>query len=153
MAVSRLMYGCSILTQTKRIEKKLRGSYTRMLYALLNKSWNECIPNCFSHCPHYSKSGWPNFRSLFFLFFFIGMSISFWSFYERVRQVRINFIICLVQSVRTIEHADCIYAEVKTTPLPNECPKNLTVRLPSSNFGECRLPLHCHRSQVHSHLE
>ena len=37
--VSILLYGCTTWTLTKRLEKKLDGSYTRMLWAILNKSW------------------------------------------------------------------------------------------------------------------
>ena len=37
--VSRLLYGCTTWTLTKRLEKKLDGNYTRMLRAILNKSW------------------------------------------------------------------------------------------------------------------
>ena len=36
---SILLYGCSTWTLTKRLEKKLDGNYTRMLRAILNKSW------------------------------------------------------------------------------------------------------------------
>ena len=36
---SILLYGCTTLTLTKRLEKKLDGNYTRMLRAILNKSW------------------------------------------------------------------------------------------------------------------
>ena len=36
--VSILLYGCTILTLTKRLEKNLDGSYTRMLRAILNTS-------------------------------------------------------------------------------------------------------------------
>ena len=32
-------YGCTTWTLTKRMEKKLDGNYTRMLRAILNKSW------------------------------------------------------------------------------------------------------------------
>ena len=39
--VSILLYGCSIWTLTKRLEKKLDGNYTRMLPAILNKSWRQ----------------------------------------------------------------------------------------------------------------
>ena len=38
-AVSILPYGCTNGTLTKRMEKKLDGNYTRMLGAILNKSW------------------------------------------------------------------------------------------------------------------
>ena len=38
---SILLYGCTTWTLTKRIEKKLDGSYTRMLRAILNKSWRQ----------------------------------------------------------------------------------------------------------------
>ena len=37
--VSVLLYGCTTWTLTKRLEKKLNGNYTRMLRAILNKSW------------------------------------------------------------------------------------------------------------------
>ena len=37
--VSILLYGCTTWTLTKRLEKKLDGNYTRMLRAILNKSW------------------------------------------------------------------------------------------------------------------
>ena len=37
--VSILLYGCTTWTLTKRLEKKLDGNYTRMLRAMLNKSW------------------------------------------------------------------------------------------------------------------
>ena len=36
-----LLYGCTTWTQTKRLEKKLDGNYTRMLQAILNKSWRQ----------------------------------------------------------------------------------------------------------------
>ena len=39
--VSILLYGCTTLTLTKRMEKKLDGNYTRMLRAILNKSWRQ----------------------------------------------------------------------------------------------------------------
>ena len=37
--MSILLYGCTTWTLTKRLEKKLDGNYTRMLRAILNKSW------------------------------------------------------------------------------------------------------------------
>ena len=37
--VSILLYGCTTWTLTKRLERKLDGNYTRMLRAVLNKSW------------------------------------------------------------------------------------------------------------------
>ena len=39
--VSILLYGCTTRTLTKRLEKKLDGNYTRMLRAILNKSWRQ----------------------------------------------------------------------------------------------------------------
>ena len=39
--VSILLYGCATWTLTKRLEKKLDGNYTRMLRAILNKSWQQ----------------------------------------------------------------------------------------------------------------
>ena len=38
---SILLYGCTTWTLTRRMEKKLDGSYTRMLRAILNKSWRQ----------------------------------------------------------------------------------------------------------------
>ena len=38
---SILVYECSTWTLTKRLEKKLNGNYTRMLRAILNKSWRQ----------------------------------------------------------------------------------------------------------------
>ena len=38
---SRLLYGCTTWTLTKRIEKKLDGNYTRMLREILNMSWRQ----------------------------------------------------------------------------------------------------------------
>ena len=39
--VSILLYGCTTWTLTKWLEKKLDGNYTRMLQAILNKSWRQ----------------------------------------------------------------------------------------------------------------
>ena len=39
--VSILLYGCTTWTLTKRLEKKLDDNYTRMLRAILNKSWRQ----------------------------------------------------------------------------------------------------------------
>ena len=39
--VSILLYGCTIWTLTKRLEKKLDGNYARMLRAIWNKSWRQ----------------------------------------------------------------------------------------------------------------
>ena len=39
--VSILLYGCTTWTLTKRLEKKLDGNYTRMLRAILDKSWRQ----------------------------------------------------------------------------------------------------------------
>ena len=39
--VSILLYGCTTWMRTKRLEKKLDGNYTRMLPAILNKSWRQ----------------------------------------------------------------------------------------------------------------
>ena len=37
--ISILLYGCTTWTLTKLLKKKLDGNYTRMLRAILNKSW------------------------------------------------------------------------------------------------------------------
>ena len=39
--VSILLYGCTTWTLTKQLEKKLDGDYTRMLRAILNRSWRQ----------------------------------------------------------------------------------------------------------------
>ena len=39
--VSILLYGCTRWTLTKRMEIKLDGNYTRMPWAILNKSWRQ----------------------------------------------------------------------------------------------------------------
>ena len=39
--LSILLYGCTTWTQTKRLKKRLDGNYTRMLRAILNKSWRQ----------------------------------------------------------------------------------------------------------------
>ena len=39
--VSILLHGCTIWTLTKRLEKKLNVNYSRMLRAILNKSWRQ----------------------------------------------------------------------------------------------------------------
>ena len=41
VVVSILLYGCTTWTLTKWLEKKLDGNYTRMLRAILNKSWRQ----------------------------------------------------------------------------------------------------------------
>ena len=41
VVVSILLYGGTTWTLTKRLEKKLDGNYTRMLRAILNKSWRQ----------------------------------------------------------------------------------------------------------------
>ena len=39
--VSILLYRCTTWTLTKRLEKKLDGNYTKILRAILNKSWKQ----------------------------------------------------------------------------------------------------------------
>ena len=39
--VSIPLYGCTTWTLTKQLEKKLDSNYTRMLWAILNKSWRQ----------------------------------------------------------------------------------------------------------------
>ena len=41
VVMSILLNGCTTWTQTKQLEKKLDGNYTRMLWAILNKSWRQ----------------------------------------------------------------------------------------------------------------
>ena len=39
--VSSLLYGCTTWTLTKQLEEKLDGNFTRMLRAILNKTWRQ----------------------------------------------------------------------------------------------------------------
>ena len=39
--VSIMLYGCTTWTLTKRLDKKQDGNYTRILQAILNKSWRQ----------------------------------------------------------------------------------------------------------------
>ena len=52
VVVSILLYGCTNWALTKRIEKKLDGNYTRMLWAILSKSWR-CL-----WCNGYRRRKW-----------------------------------------------------------------------------------------------
>ena len=56
--VSILPYGCTTWTLTKRLEKKLDGNYTRMLRAILNKSWwqHPTRHQLYGHLPPITKT-------------------------------------------------------------------------------------------------
>ena len=53
-----IVYGCTTWTLTKRLEKKLDGNYTRMLRAILNKSWwqHPTKHQLYSHLPPITKT-------------------------------------------------------------------------------------------------
>ena len=53
-----LLYGCTTWTLTKRLEKKLDGNYTRMLRAILNKSWRQHTTKhqLYGHLPPITKT-------------------------------------------------------------------------------------------------
>ena len=55
---SILLYGCTIWTLTKQLEKKLDGNYTRMLRAILNKSWwqHPTRHQLYGHLPPITKT-------------------------------------------------------------------------------------------------
>ena len=55
---SILLYGCTTLTLTKRLQKKLDGDYTRMLRAILNKSWRQhpTRHQLYGHLPPITKT-------------------------------------------------------------------------------------------------
>ena len=55
--VSILLYGCTTWTLTKQLEKKLDGNYTRMLRAILNKSWRQYTTKhqLYGHLPPITK--------------------------------------------------------------------------------------------------
>ena len=56
--VSILLYGYTTWTLTKRLEKKLDGNYTRMLRAILNKSWwqHPTRHQLYGHLPPITKT-------------------------------------------------------------------------------------------------
>ena len=56
--VSILLYGCTTWTLTKRLEKKVDGNYTRMLRAILNKSWQQhpTRRKLYGHLPPITKT-------------------------------------------------------------------------------------------------
>ena len=58
MVVSILLYGYTTWTLTKWLEKKLHGNYTRMLRAILNKSWQQhpTRHQLYGHLPPITKS-------------------------------------------------------------------------------------------------
>ena len=55
---SILLYGCTTWTLTKRLEKKLDGNYTRMLRAIMNKSWQQhpTRHQLYGHLPPITKT-------------------------------------------------------------------------------------------------
>ena len=56
--VSILLYGCTTWLLTKCMEKKFDGNYTRMLWAILNKSWRQHPKKqqLYSHLPPIMKT-------------------------------------------------------------------------------------------------
>ena len=56
--VSILLYGCTTWMLTKRLKKKLDGNYTRMLRAILNKSWRQhpTRHQLYGHLPPITKT-------------------------------------------------------------------------------------------------
>ena len=58
VVVSILLYGCTTWTLTKRLKKKLDGNYTRMLRAILSKSWRQhpTIHKLYGHLPPITKT-------------------------------------------------------------------------------------------------
>ena len=58
VVVSILLYGCTTWTLTKRLEKILDGNYTRMLRAILNKSWRQhpTRHQLYGHLPPITKT-------------------------------------------------------------------------------------------------
>ena len=56
--MSILLYGCTTWTLTKPLKKKLDGNYTRMLRAILNKSWRQhpTKHQLYGHLPPITKT-------------------------------------------------------------------------------------------------
>ena len=55
---SIMLYGCTTWTLKKRLEKKLDGNYTKMLRAILNKSWQQhpTRHQLYGHLPPITKA-------------------------------------------------------------------------------------------------
>ena len=60
--VSIVLYGCITWTLTKRMEKNLDGNYTRMLWAILNKSWRQHLTKqqLYGHLPTTHNENYQN---------------------------------------------------------------------------------------------
>ena len=58
MQLYSFIYGCTTWMLTKRLEKKLDSNYTRMLRAILNKSWRQhpTRQQLYGHLPPITKS-------------------------------------------------------------------------------------------------
>ena len=58
VVVSILLYGCTTWTLRKRMEKKLDGNYTIMLWAILKKSWRQHLTKqpLYGHLPPITKT-------------------------------------------------------------------------------------------------
>ena len=58
VVTSILLCGCTTWTLTKRLEKKLDGNYTRILRAILNKSWRQhpTRHQLYGHLPPITKT-------------------------------------------------------------------------------------------------
>ena len=58
VVVSVLLYGCTTWTLTKRLENKLDGSCTRILRAVLNKTWKQhpTRKQLYGHLPRISQA-------------------------------------------------------------------------------------------------
>ena len=56
--VSILLYGCTTWMLTKQLEKRLDGNYTRMLRAILNRSWRQhpTKQQLYGHLPPITKT-------------------------------------------------------------------------------------------------
>ena len=56
--LGQLLYGCTTWTLTKRLEKTLDGNYTRILRAILNKSWwkHPAKHQLYGHLPPITKT-------------------------------------------------------------------------------------------------
>ena len=57
---SILLYGCTTWTLTKRLEKKIDGNYTRVLRAILNRSWRQhpTRHQLYGYLPPITKTMW-----------------------------------------------------------------------------------------------
>ena len=165
--VSILLYGCTTWTLTKRMEKKLDGNYTRMLRAIMNKSWRQhpTKQQLYCHLPPITKTirvrrtkyaghCWRSRDELI-------RDVLLWTPSHGRAKVNNNLTSLLSPfNPRNIKPniltahstASLQNSKARSSPQRVSCiwQNNLIVRLQSWRFWECGVHLYYHYSQVHA---